>query len=102
MALLHLVFNTRADSRVFTFETLASRCNVDLKSVETLLLQALALHLIEGRVDGLESKVEVTWLQPRVVDKDDIAALAARVKEWRAVAKKTAENVGRLAQEVPS
>ena len=102
MALPHLVFNTRADSRVFTFETLASRCNVDLKSVETLLLQALALHLIEGRVDGLESKVEVTWLQPRVVDKDDIAALAARVKEWRAVAKKTAENVGRLAQEVPS
>lgn len=102
MALLHLVFNTRADNRVFTFQQLATRCSVSIDGVELLLLSAMALHLIEGSVDGLTSTVEIRWLQPRVVDTADIRALAQRVKEWRVVTADTSAKLAEMAKEVPN
>lgn len=99
MALLHLLFHTPASARTFTFDQLAGRCMVDVGNVELLLLNALALHLIEGTIDGLAGTIEITWVYPRVMEPDDISALARRVKEWRAVVKQTACDVEKAAKD---
>jgi 26S proteasome regulatory subunit N9 len=38
--------------------------------------------LIEGIIDQVESKVIVTWVQPRVLLRSQIAELAGRLDGW--------------------
>ena len=53
-----------------------------LHGVEYLLMKALSVHLIEGIIDQVESKVNVTWVQPRVLLKPQIAELSCRLEGW--------------------
>ena len=50
--------------------------------VEHLLMKAMSLKLIKGIVDQVDAVVSVTWVQPRVLDKAQIAALGSRMQEW--------------------
>jgi 26S proteasome regulatory subunit N9 len=45
-------------------------------------MKALSVHLIEGIIDQVESKVIVTWVQPRVLLRSQIAELAGRLDGW--------------------
>ena len=45
-------------------------------------MKALSVHLIEGIIDQVESKVNVTWVQPRVLLKPQIAELSCRLEGW--------------------
>lgn len=101
MALLHLIFYTPADKRTFRFDQIGSRCAVAPEKVGTLLLSALALHLIEGTIDGLDNTIKVSWVQPRVLSLDEVRELAKRVGEWRKSVKETAAFVEELAKEIP-
>jgi len=40
------------------------------------------VHLIEGIIDQVESKVIITWVQPRVLLRSQIAELAGRLDGW--------------------
>jgi len=50
--------------------------------VEYLLMKALSVHLIEGIIDQVESKVIITWVQPRVLLRSQIAELTGRLDNW--------------------
>lgn len=101
MALLHLVFYTPADQRTFTFQNLAQRCSLPADDIEELILSALALKIIKGTIDGLEEKVEVSWVQPRILSVSEIRELASRVGSWLAVVKETAANVTEYVKMIP-
>uniref|UniRef100_A0A7S1VZZ4 PCI domain-containing protein n=1 Tax=Neobodo designis TaxID=312471 RepID=A0A7S1VZZ4_NEODS len=100
MALLHLIFHTPADQRVLTFDAVAERCGLTLPEVEPLLLTAMAQKLVQGTIDELEQTVEITWVLPRVMSKDEIAALAKNIGQWRVAVKQTAEHVGKMAAKI--
>lgn len=89
MALLHLVFYTPFNKRVFDLETIAQRCQVPVEETEPLLLAALAQGIIKGRIDGMAREVHITWVEPRVLSLQEVKALAEHVSTWR----KQAENV---------
>jgi 26S proteasome regulatory subunit N9 len=101
MALLHLVFYTPAECRVFSFQSLAERCVVPLDEVEALILSALALRLIEGLVDGVENVLRVSWVQPRVLSIAEIRELAKRIGAWKNMVQETTDRVAEWVAAIP-
>jgi 26S proteasome regulatory subunit N9 len=41
-----------------------------------------SLKLIKGSLDQVEKKALVTWVQPRVLSREQIGGLANRLDEW--------------------
>jgi len=82
MALLHLVFYTPVDKRIFTFTQIAERCSVPKEKVEIVLLKAFALGLIKGGMDEIEETVNVTYIQPRVLHMAEIATFTQNLTKW--------------------
>lgn len=40
------------------------------------------MNLIKGSLDQVDEKVIITWVQPRVLSRDQIGGLASRLDEW--------------------
>lgn len=41
-----------------------------------------SLKLIRGSLDQVEGKAQITWVQPRVLSREQIGGLAKRLEEW--------------------
>lgn len=51
--------------------------------VEWLVMRAMSLKLVKGVMDEVSRLVEVTWVQPRVLDDQQLARLSEGLGEWR-------------------
>lgn len=38
-------------------------------------MKALSLGLVKGSIDEVEGKVHMTWVQPRVLDRDQVISI---------------------------
>jgi 26S proteasome regulatory subunit N9 len=83
MALVELVFATLKTSRSISFEMISSACRVPLVDVELLLIKALSLGLIRGRIDEVTQTIQVDWVQPRVLDRAQMQSLKASIGIWK-------------------
>jgi 26S proteasome regulatory subunit N9 len=52
--------------------------------VEWLLMRAMSLGLIKGVIDEVAQSVNITWVQPRVLNQDQVKQLASRLQDWGA------------------
>lgn len=68
MAFLDIVFNLPPNQRNLKFETVALKTQTPLNEVELLIMRTMALKLINGNIDQINSEVNVTWIVPRVLD----------------------------------
>lgn len=50
--------------------------------VELLVMKALSLKLIKGIIDEVNQTVTVTWVQPRVLDINQVAKMKERMQTW--------------------
>jgi 26S proteasome regulatory subunit N9 len=82
MAILELVFSRPADNRNIPFVDVSQTTGTQPDFVEPLLLKALAYDLIKGKIDEVEQSIHVTWVQPRVLDKDQILQLKEKIGSW--------------------
>lgn len=41
-----------------------------------------SLKLIRGSLDQVDQKAQITWVQPRVLSREQIGGLAKRLEEW--------------------
>jgi len=82
MCLMSLLFSLPADSRCVSLSVIAERTKLDTAGVERLLMKALAAKLIEGSIDGVQSSVTVTWVQPRALTLSQVRALRNRLSAW--------------------
>ncbi|KZV72320.1 hypothetical protein PENSPDRAFT_663848 [Peniophora sp. CONT] len=84
MALIESVFRRPSSQRALTFTTIAEETRLALDDVEHLLMKALALKLIRGEIDQVDSIARISWVQPRVLSREQIGLLAKRLGEWGA------------------
>ena len=121
MALIESVFKRSANDRVMSFQTIAEETRLPIDEVEHLVMKALrfvsfrpfvllscfflisrillwnSLKLIRGTLDQVDQKATITWVQPRVLSKDQIRMLAQRLDGWIT---KLGEVEARIAPEV--
>jgi hypothetical protein len=50
--------------------------------VEWVLMRAMSIGLLKGTIDEVGAAVNVTWVQPRVLDKEQLALLNTQLKTW--------------------
>jgi len=82
MALIESIFRRNADNRTMTFQTIAEETRLPLDEVEHLVMKALSLKLIRGSIDQVDETAHITWVQPRVLSRDQVGALSGRLAEW--------------------
>ncbi|CDO68085.1 hypothetical protein BN946_scf184788.g16 [Trametes cinnabarina] len=82
MALIESVFKRGSYDRTMSFQTIAEETHLPLDEVEHLVMKALSLKLIKGSLDQVDQKAQITWVQPRVLSREQIGQLAQRLAAW--------------------
>ncbi|KAJ3413548.1 26S proteasome regulatory subunit [Chytridiales sp. JEL 0842] len=83
MSLIETVFRRSKEERgSLSFAQISKDTRVPIEEVEHLVMKALSLGLLKGSIDEVEKKVNVTWVQPRVLSMDQISSLKTRLDEW--------------------
>ncbi|KAF9582068.1 26S proteasome regulatory subunit [Lunasporangiospora selenospora] len=90
MSLTETVFKRNSDNRTIAFSTISTETKLPLEEVEILAMKALSLGLIKGTIDQVDEVVRVNWVQPRVLDRNQIQGMQQRLQEWTENVNKTA------------
>jgi len=67
---------------VLSFSAIAESCRLPVEEVDFLVMRALSLGLVSGVMDGVDQKLTVTRVQPRVVGREAVGGMAQRLDAW--------------------
>lgn len=65
-----------------SFQSIATATNLPITDVELLVMRALSKQLVKGYIDEVEATVKITWVQPRVLNKDQIRGMRTKLESW--------------------
>ncbi|XP_055923679.1 26S proteasome non-ATPase regulatory subunit 13 [Eupeodes corollae] len=82
LCLMEMTFKRSAIQRAITFEDIAKETQLPIKEVELLVMKALAQGLVRGEIDEVAGLVNMSWVQPRVLDRKQIANMATTLDVW--------------------
>ncbi|KAF0697581.1 Aste57867_11745 [Aphanomyces stellatus] len=82
LALMVLVFHRPSHERNISFADVATATRLPLNQVEWLVMRALSLGLIKGNIDQVDGIVSVHWVQPRVLESQQLNELQQRLGDW--------------------
>jgi len=100
IALVWLVFAKPPHERVLEFSEIAEALQVPVDQVEWVLMRAMSVKLIEGKLDQIDQTVDITWILPRVLNMQQMTDLAKRFDEWAESVKTTEASVTQQAAPV--
>ena len=81
-ALTQLVFSRPPQDRSMTFSQISSETKVQLDEIEHLIMKALSLGLLRGSIDQVAEVARISWVQPKVLDREGIEGMRTRLREW--------------------
>lgn len=84
LCLMEMTFRRPATDRRLPFADIAAATRLPLDQVEHLVMRALSLGLIRGSIDQVDQRVHVTWVQPRVLDREQIGVMKNKMEAWAA------------------
>uniref|UniRef100_A0A672FYI3 26S proteasome non-ATPase regulatory subunit 13 n=1 Tax=Salarias fasciatus TaxID=181472 RepID=A0A672FYI3_SALFA len=76
------VMETPSPTLQLTFTEIAQSAKIPVNEVELLVMKALSVGLIKGNIDEVDQKVQMTWVQPRVLDLQQIKGMKERLDFW--------------------
>ncbi|GLH15131.1 26S proteasome non-ATPase regulatory subunit 13 [Gryllus bimaculatus] len=82
LCLMEMTFKRPATNRQLTFEEISRETRLPITEVELLVMKALAQGLVKGAIDQVANNVHMTWVQPRVLDKQQISSMVQRLDTW--------------------
>ncbi|XP_055848251.1 26S proteasome non-ATPase regulatory subunit 13 [Episyrphus balteatus] len=82
LCLMEMTFKRSAIQRAISFEDIAKETQLPIKEVELLVMKALAQGLVRGEIDEVAGVVNMSWVQPRVLDRKQIANMATTLDVW--------------------
>ncbi|XP_076878427.1 26S proteasome non-ATPase regulatory subunit 13 [Brachyhypopomus gauderio] len=100
LCVMEMTFTRPANHRQLTFQEIAQSTKVPLNEVELLVMKALSVGLIRGSIDEVDQKVQMTWVQPRVLDLPQIKGMKERLDFWCEDVKSMAVLVEQQAQDI--
>ncbi|KAJ2706311.1 26S proteasome regulatory subunit [Coemansia sp. IMI 203386] len=101
MALIESMFKRQgAGARTVSFGVISAETKLPAGEIEHLIMKALSLKLIRGKIDQVDQQVTVQWVQPRYLGKDQIHDLVDRLAQWEARVKETAQKMNQVSHEI--
>jgi len=82
LALMELVFTRPTDGRSLTFKDVALAAKIPIEEVELLVMKAFSVKLVKGVIDEVNQSINISWVQPRVLDISQIAKMNDRMNKW--------------------
>ncbi|KAG5670690.1 hypothetical protein PVAND_000937 [Polypedilum vanderplanki] len=82
LCLMEMTFKRPANNRTITFAEIAEETRLPLKEVELLIMKALAQGLVRGAIDQVSGVVNMTWVQPRVLNREQVSSMANTLEAW--------------------
>ncbi|GLV37077.1 Regulatory particle non-ATPase 9 [Carabus blaptoides fortunei] len=82
LCLMEMTFKRPSHDRQLTFEEIARDTRLPVNEIELLVMKALAQGLVRGAIDQVSATVNMTWVQPRVLDRTQIASMVQRLDIW--------------------
>lgn len=82
LCLMEMTFKRSAIERAISFADIANETKLPAKEVEFLIMKALALDLVRGEIDQVAGVVNMSWVQPRVLNRNQIASMASTLDTW--------------------
>ena len=81
-ALTEAVFRRPPHDRAMSFATISTETRVQLDEIEILIMKALSLGLLKGSIDQVSQVARIQWVQPKVLDRDQVSGMRERLREW--------------------
>lgn len=81
-ALTETVFRRPPHDRAMTFSEIAQETKVQPNEIEHLIMKALSLGLVRGTIDQVDEVARISWVQPKVLDKNQIQGMRDRLRAW--------------------
>lgn len=82
LCLMEMTFVRTANNRSITFAEIAREAFIPINDVELLVMKALSQGLVRGAIDQVGQTVNMTWVQPRVLTKDQVSQIAENMNQW--------------------
>lgn len=99
MALVEALFRQIKTSRTIALAAIAAATRVPAEQAEFLLIKALSLKLIRGTLRQPEGLFQIEWVQPRVLDRQQVEELLVGIQAWRRRVQETSTLVHSLLPE---
>lgn len=77
-----MTFKRPSNDRQLTFAEIAKETKLPINEIELLVMKALSQGLVKGAIDQVASTVNMTWVQPRVLDRNQITGMIERLNDW--------------------
>ena len=81
-ALGEAIFARASSDRTLSFAEISAATHLSTDNVEHLVMRALSLGLIQGAIDEVAQTVSITWLRPRVLNREDIDSMRQKLVQW--------------------
>ncbi|ODV85866.1 hypothetical protein CANARDRAFT_197500 [[Candida] arabinofermentans NRRL YB-2248] len=84
MSLIELIFHKPTQNKVVKFDEILSQVNLlkNYNEVEHLIIKCASLGLIKCLINEVESEVEVSWIQPRIMTIEQIQGMKDKLVIW--------------------
>ncbi|SCU95087.1 LADA_0G13366g1_1 [Lachancea dasiensis] len=79
--------------RTLSFDDIATATQLPKDNVEHLVMRSISLDLLKGSIDQVNELVTITWVQPRIINADQINKMKERLVEWNEEVSKLGEKI---------
>lgn len=93
MSLLELISLKLTTNKRLQFKEISSVTNTPEDEVEHLIIKCFSLYLIKGFINQLDQVLVVTWLQPRILNLDQVKVLYNHLADWDSRVESLAQKV---------
>ncbi|EPZ37009.1 hypothetical protein O9G_005315 [Rozella allomycis CSF55] len=83
MALIECAFKRQGQGRSIPFAVISQETKIPENEIEFLVMKALSLNIIKGSIDQVNQVVNINWVQPRVLNREQIGSVKNSISQWR-------------------
>ncbi|CAL9730962.1 26S proteasome regulatory subunit Rpn9p [Monosporozyma unispora] len=100
MTLIELIFIENLRILSFTQIAEATRLTDNIGDVEHLVMKAISLGLLKGSIDQVNQLVTITWVQPRIINLDQVAKMNQKLIHWDEDVKQLAQRMDQYGESI--